>query len=48
MRSLGLPPLTSTPHRISSFVGAYEHKRIADVSLSCLQALGLGWGANEH
>ncbi|TIN32325.1 MAG: ATP-grasp domain-containing protein [Mesorhizobium sp.] len=22
----------------------YEHKRIADVSLSCLQALGLGWG----
>ncbi|MDX8457188.1 hypothetical protein RFM98_31200, partial [Mesorhizobium sp. VK9D] len=21
-----------------------EHKRIADVSLSCLQALGLGWG----
>ncbi|MER8639731.1 acetyl-CoA carboxylase biotin carboxylase subunit family protein [Mesorhizobium sp. M1365] len=22
----------------------YEHKRIADVSLSCLRALGLGWG----
>ncbi|MFC0810484.1 acetyl-CoA carboxylase biotin carboxylase subunit family protein, partial [Ensifer sp. P24N7] len=21
-----------------------EHKRIADVSLSCLRALGLGWG----
>ncbi|WEX79293.1 acetyl-CoA carboxylase biotin carboxylase subunit family protein (plasmid) [Sinorhizobium numidicum] len=22
----------------------YEHKRIADISLSCLHALGLGWG----
>ncbi|RUX51286.1 ATP-grasp domain-containing protein [Mesorhizobium sp. M4A.F.Ca.ET.050.02.1.1] len=24
-----------------------EHKRIADVSLSCLQALGLGWGPTD-